>query len=235
MPYRMLVFRDADRQHDPIQMTDLLPRWPLLMAFLAASLILAITPGPGVLYIVTRSLTQGRTSGLASVAGVALGNLTNAMGAALGLAAWFAVSSLAFTITKYAGATYLIYLGIRTLFAPVGETEAAPLKAQSVRRIFRDAFFVALLNPKTTLFFAAFLPQFMGTQTMSGQRGILLGSIFVLIAATTDSIYALAAGVVAPKVRQARRLKLIGKGVSGGVFLSLGLYTAFGGTHRPNR
>src|SRR5204863_3300806 len=94
---------------------DLLPAWPLLSAFLVASLILAVTPGPGVFYIVTRSIAQGRRCGLASVAGVALGNLGNAIGASLGLAALFAVSSLAFTIVKYLGALYLIYLGIQAL------------------------------------------------------------------------------------------------------------------------
>ncbi|MEF8716028.1 MAG: LysE family transporter, partial [Accumulibacter sp.] len=91
-------------------MTDLFPPWPILSAFLFASLVLAITPGPGVLYIVTRSLVQGRRSGLVSVAGVALGNLGNALAASVGLAALFAASSLAFAVVKYAGALYLFYL-----------------------------------------------------------------------------------------------------------------------------
>jgi threonine/homoserine/homoserine lactone efflux protein len=216
-------------------MSDLLPRWPLLATFLAASLVLALVPGPGVLYIVTRSLTQGRRSGLASVAGIAFGNLANAICAGVGLAAWFAVSSLAFAVTKYAGCAYLIYLGVRTLVSPPGEFEAPHLKAQSMRGIFRDAFWVALLNPKTTLFFAAFLPQFMGAHAMSAQRGILLGSIFVLIAATTDTIYALVAGVISPRLQEARRLKAIGRGISGGVFLGLGLYTALSGARRSGR
>src|SRR5687768_15554125 len=94
-------------------MLDLLPSGPLLTTFLAASLVLAVTPGPGVLYIVTRSMVQGRSAGLASVAGVALGNLGNAIGASAGLAALFAASSLAFLVVKYAGAFYLIYLGVR--------------------------------------------------------------------------------------------------------------------------
>jgi threonine/homoserine/homoserine lactone efflux protein len=99
-------------------MSDFLPAWPLLSAFLIASFILAITPGPGVFYIVTRSLLQGRRFGLASVAGVALGNFGNAVGASLGLAALFAVSSLAFLVVKYAGALYLVYLGVQALRAP---------------------------------------------------------------------------------------------------------------------
>src|SRR5204863_8744736 len=97
---------------------DLLPAWPLLSAFLVASLILAVTPGPAVFYIVTRSVAQGRRCGLASVAGVALGNLGNAIGASLGLAVLFAFSSVAFTVVKYAGALYLVYLGVQALRAP---------------------------------------------------------------------------------------------------------------------
>ncbi|MEF8749382.1 MAG: LysE family translocator [Candidatus Accumulibacter propinquus] len=99
-------------------MTSLFPPWPLFSAFVLASLVLAVTPGPGVFYIVTRSIVQGRRSGLVSVAGVALGNLGNALAASVGLAALFAVSSLAFTIVKYAGALYLVYLGVQMLRTP---------------------------------------------------------------------------------------------------------------------
>src|SRR5215218_653643 len=130
-------------------MSDLLPSLPLLTAFLAASFVLAVTPGPGVFYIVARSVTQGRLSGLASVAGVAVGNLGNAIGASLGLAALFAVSSIAFTVVKYLGALYLIYLGVQALRKPAagGAADAldAPLPAAALRRIFIDGFVVALL------------------------------------------------------------------------------------------
>ena len=99
-------------------MTDLIPPWPLLSAFVAASVVLALTPGPGVLYVVTRSLLQGRRCGLVSVAGVALGNLGNAFAASVGLTALFAVSSLAFSVVKFGGALYLIHLGVRMLRSP---------------------------------------------------------------------------------------------------------------------
>src|SRR4051812_38073975 len=144
-------------------MHQLLPPLPLFSAFLLASFLLAVTPGPGVLYIVTRSVTQGRLSGLASVAGVALGNLGNALGAALGLAALFAVSSVAFTVVKYVGAAYLVYLGIHALRAAASagdgaaatEHQQAPSQpAIALRRVFLDGFVVAVLNPKTALFFA---------------------------------------------------------------------------------
>jgi threonine/homoserine/homoserine lactone efflux protein len=116
--------------------TTFLPDAPLLTTFVIASLVLAIVPGPGVLYIVARSLVQGRRSGLTSVAGVALGNLGNAIGASLGLAALFAVSSLAFTVIKYAGAAYLVYLGIQALRAPAGERPAEAPRAVPLRRTF---------------------------------------------------------------------------------------------------
>ena len=133
------------------------------MAFVLASLVLAVTPGPGVLYIVTRTLAQGRAAGLASVAGVALGNLGNALAASLGLAALFALSSLAFAVVKWAGAAYLVWLGVRALRQPPAAAAAAAPAFEPPRlaRIVRDGFVVALLNPKTALFFAAFLPQFL--------------------------------------------------------------------------
>jgi threonine/homoserine/homoserine lactone efflux protein len=207
-------------------MIDLLPPWPLLSAFVAASVVLAVTPGPGVFYIVARSLLQGRRHGLASVAGVALGNFGNAVGAALGLAALFAVSSLAFTVVKYAGAVYLVYLGVQTLRAPsVDSTTIAPA-AQSLGRIFRDGFLVALLNPKTAIFFAAFLPQFMSPPASPMVQSVALGALFVLIAAVSDTAYALAAGTVAPALKRAGRLRGLGRYLCGGAFIGLGVLTA---------
>src|SRR5438445_7255497 len=128
----------------------MLPDTPLLLPFAGASLVLALTPGPAVVYIVARTLAQGRACGLASVLGVALGNLTNAVGAALGLAALFAVSSAAFVVVKWAGAAYLVYLGIRLWRTPPTAAAAPPpaaAQALALRRVFRDGFVVALLNP----------------------------------------------------------------------------------------
>ena len=211
-------------------MNELLPPWSLLTTFVAASFILAITPGPGVLYIVTRSISQGRRSGLASVAGVALGNLGNAIGASVGLATIFAVSSVAFAIVKYAGALYLIYLGIQTWRSPESEVRAEnPISARPWR-IFRDGFLVALLNPKTAIFFAAFLPQFMGTTTTPILQSALLGTLFVTIAATTDTVYALAAGSIAPTLARARGFRQLGRYLTGGAFIGLGMMTAFAGS-----
>jgi threonine/homoserine/homoserine lactone efflux protein len=211
---------------------DLLPAWPLLSAFLVASLILAVTPGPGVFYIVTRSVAQGRRSGLASVAGVALGNLGNAIGASLGLAALFAVSSLAFTVVKYAGALYLVYLGIQAMRAPRSNGDIPVAVPGPLRQVFRDGFIVALFNPKTALFFTAFLPQFMSTDAAPIVQSILLGSLFVAIATVTDTAYAIMAGAVAPVLGRARGIRALGRYLTGGAFIGLGLFTALAGSGR---
>ena len=211
-------------------MSPVLPSGPLLSAFLLASLVLAITPGPGVIYIVTRSAVHGRRSGLASVAGVALGNLGNAWGAALGLAALFALSALAFAVVKYAGALYLVYLGVQALHAPRGDERAAEPDAAPLGAIFRDGFVIALLNPKTALFFAAFLPQFVGDAPGAMQRSVSLGALFVAIAAVTDTGYALLAGAVAPALADNGAMRAAGRRVGGGALIGLGVLAALSGS-----
>jgi len=210
-----------------------LPWVPLSTAFLAASFMLAVTPGPAVLYIVTRSATQGRAAGLASVGGIALGNVGNAMMASLGLAALFAISTLAFSLVKYAGALYLIYVGIRTLRStPVKppSTEIEPLT--SLRRVFLDGFAVALFNPKTALFFAAFLPQFLDPASATVAGTMEFSIAFVLIAATTDSAYALTASTAGRWLVRQRGAANMGRFLSGGAFIALGVFTAVTG-RRP--
>jgi threonine/homoserine/homoserine lactone efflux protein len=214
---------------------ELLPSAPLLLAFLGASLVLALTPGPGVLYIVARSLQYGRRGGLRSVAGVAAGNIDNAAAAVLGLAALFAVSSLAFTLVKYAGAAYLVWLGIRALKAPgpVAADTEQPAPGDP-RRLFRDGFVVALLNPKTTLFFAAFLPQFMAPGAAPLWQGGLLALLFVAIAAITDAGYALLAGGIGNRLRARSALRRAGRRAAGLTYIALGLAAALSeGPRRP--
>jgi threonine/homoserine/homoserine lactone efflux protein len=215
--------------------TDLLlPPIPLLLTFIAASLALALTPGPAVVYILTRTLSQGRASGLASVLGVALGNLGNAVGAAVGLAALFAVSSLAFTVVKWAGAAYLIYLGLRLLRSKDdASTNSVQLPRLAFDKVFRDGFVVALLNPKTALFFAAFLPQFMSPHANHLAQSLLLGSVFVAVAACTDLAYVLLASWLAPRLARCSGQARWGRRVAGGAFIGLGLLTALGS--RPSR
>ena len=208
---------------------SLLPTGAALYAFLIATLVLALTPGPGVVFIVTRTLAQGRTAGLASVAGVALGNGVNALGASIGLAALFAASATAFTVVRWAGAAYLLWLGIQALRQPATQADGTPLAPAQPSKLFRDGFFVALLNPKTTLFFAAFIPQFLHPEGSQAAQALTLSVLFVVIAAITDSAYALLAGSLAPLLRGAA-----GKGryVSALVYFALGLYAAFGGSKK---
>lgn len=207
-------------------MMDILPPWPLLAAFLVASLVLAATPGPGVLYIVTCSASQGRASGLASAAGVALGNFLNALGAAIGLAALLALSSAAFLVVKYAGAAYLVYLGVKALRS--GSTAGKPVSVMraDLLPIVRDGFIVALLNPKTAMFFAAFLPQFMSPETAPMLQSVALGSLFVAIAAVTDTVYVVAASSIADRFSRSRRAGWFARFAVGGTFIGLGLLAA---------
>lgn len=210
-------------------MPEILPHGALLAAFVAAAFVLAVTPGPGVVYVVTRTLAQGRGAGLASVAGVALGNLGNAMGASLGLAALFAASATAFTVVKLAGAAYLLYLGIQALRAPragAGAAAPKPLGSAAHARILRDGFLVALLNPKTTIFFAAFLPQFLHLQAPVIAQSLALSVVFVGIAAMTDSAYVLLAGVLAPALRAGSALASRGRYLAAAVYIGLGIYAA---------
>jgi threonine/homoserine/homoserine lactone efflux protein len=206
--------------------------WQQLTAFAIASAILAITPGPAVFYIVTRSLSLGRRAGLASVAGVALGNLGNAVGASLGLAALFAISAAAFWIVKYAGAAYLIYLGVRALRTPARSDAVVATDSRRPGRVFRDGLVVALLNPKTALFFSAFLPQFIDPAAPAMAQSLMLSVTFIGIASVTDTLYALTASVIAPALGGAGPRRL-GRYITAGAFIGLGVFTALSGSrHR---
>lgn len=212
----------------------LLPPLPLLLAFTAASLVLALTPGPAVVYIVARTLAQGRAAGLASAVGVALGNFGNALGAALGLAVLFAVSSAAFTVVKLAGAAYLVWMGLklwRESGRAAAQASAPALSHRSTSQVFGDGFVVALLNPKTALFFAAFLPQFISAPEHAMVQSVTLGALFALLAACTDCGYVLLAALVAPRLRQAAGARRLGQRAAGSAFIGLGLLAAF--SERP--
>ena len=158
--------------------------------------------------------------------GVALGNFGNALAAAIGLGALLAVSSTAFLVVKYAGAAYLIYLGVRAFRAPKQEIALTLPPVVCTRRIFRDGFVVALLNPKTAVFFAAFLPQFIDASASPMLQSVTLGTVFVFIATITDTAYALGAGAVASMLSRMRGANLYGRFLAGGTFIGLGLFTA---------
>jgi threonine/homoserine/homoserine lactone efflux protein len=200
---------------------------PPFATFLLASLILAITPGPGVIYVLTRTLSQGRGAGLASVCGIALGNLANAAVAALGLAFVIAASATAFAAVKFLGAAYLVFLGVQALRRrPAAQPDDAPRRALSPRRLFRAAFLVALLNPKTALFFAALLPQFIHPSAAPFAQTLFLGSVFVVIALCTDTAYVFTAAALASSIRRRSRWRPYGRYLSAATFMGLGVYAA---------
>ena len=178
--------------------------------------------------IVARTLAQGRAAGLASMGGVALGNVANAVGAAIGLAALFAASSTAFTVVRWAGAAYLVWLGIQALRQPAVPADGQPLVPAAPRKLFRDGFVVALLNPKTTLFFAAFIPQFLHPAGSPAVQALTLSVLFVAIAAVTDCGYVLLSGWMKPWLRGGGAGH--GRHVSAFIYFALGLYAAVGGS-----
>jgi threonine/homoserine/homoserine lactone efflux protein len=199
-------------------------------AFALASLIFAVIPGPAVLYIVTRSVSQSRRAGSVSALGTATGNLVYVVAAAFGLSALLASSVLAFTTVRFAGAAYLIYLGIRRLVDASSTEKELSLADRSMAAIYRDGVVVAVLNPKAALFFLSFLPQFIDPSRGSvTEQVILLGTMLITITAVSDCAYALAAGSAAGYLRNlpwSRRLRL----VTGSVFIGLGVYAALTGS-----
>ena len=205
-----------------------------LPLFFAASIILLLTPGPAVIYIVTRSVSQGRLAGLVSVMSIETGNLFHALAAALGLSALLLSSALAFTAVKYLGAAYLIYLGLRKLFAHESSSGQVELAPQSLRRVFSQGVLVAILNPKTALFFVAFLPQFVDpAQGAAAPQLLELGCLFVLMAVVSDSLYALLAGSLAGRFKSRPAFGSLSRYLTGGVYIGLGITAAlaYGGRH----
>lgn len=204
-----------------------------LITFILAATVLIVVPGPAVLYIIARAIEQGRLAGLVSVLGIAVGALLHTLAAAVGLSAILATSALAFGVIKYLGAAYLVYLGVTTLLqkpATAGITTEPP---KPLWQIFRQGFIVNVLNPKTALFFLAFLPQFADAGRGSLALQItLLGFIFVLIALLSDSIYALLAGQIGGWLKRRPRFQQHQRIFSGTVYILLGATAAFAGNGR---
>lgn len=198
--------------------------------FIASALLLLITPGPAVLYIIARAVEQGRLAGLVSVLGIQSGTLVHVTAAALGLSAILVTSALAFNLVKYLGAAYLIYLGIRKLLdKETGHTKIA-LPKQSLGQIYRQGVIVNTLNPKTALFFFAFLPQFIDPNRGNPALQILLlGLTFIGLALLSDGSYAMLAGTFGGWLQARRGLTQASKYFSGGVYITLGLLTALSG------
>ena len=206
---------------------DLLPGAARLAAFIVASLAMLLTPGPAVMYIIARGLGQGWRAGAASAVAVGGGNFVHALAATAGLSALLVVSAEAFIVVKWAGAAYLAYIGIRTLRARDPEpTDVAPL-VQPLGAIMRQGFVVAVLNPKTAIFFLAFVPQFVDPARGNlAAQFFVLGSLFAGMGIVTDGSYGVLAGAlrgILTRHRQAQRRSRI---ATGGLYLALGVSAA---------
>jgi len=204
-----------------------------LYLFMGAAIALLLLPGPAVLYITTRSATQGRLAGLVSVLAIETANLIQAIAAGLGLSAILLSSALAFDVVKYLGAAYLIYLGIRKLLVSDNGAENEEVQPESLARIYWQGFAVNILNPKTALFFFAFLPQFVDPAkgNVTGQN-LFLGAVFVGLALLTDSLYALLASSLAGKLNRSKRFQNGQRYFAGLVYIGLGITTALTGSRK---
>jgi len=210
-----------------------MPGLSTMALFLLAALVLLVIPGPAVLYIVTRAITQGRRAGLASVLGVELGTLAHIAGAALGLSVLLMTSALAFSVVKYLGAVYLVFLGVRTLLARDDDQPVVEVTPRRLTRVCAQGFLVQLLNPKTALFFYAFLPQFVDPAKGDAVEQILvLGALFAMLAFCTDGAYALFAGTVGQLLHRNARFRRARRYVTGSIYISLGMTTALAGVER---
>ena len=209
-----------------------MPESSHLYLFVATALVLLLTPGPAVLYVIARSVNQGRMAGLVSVLGLEVGTLFHVGAAALGISALLLSSAVAFSVVKYLGAAYLIYLGVRKLLArEETQEDEARLRALSLRRVFWEGVVVNVLNPKTALFFFAFLPQFISPSKSNVTAQMLfLGCLFVVLATASDGVYALLAGSVGHWLKGNRRFAKGERYFAGSVYIGLGLTTAFSGS-----
>lgn len=195
--------------------------------FVAASLALLIVPGPAVLYIVGRSLRHGRAAGFLSVLGICTGTLFHVVAAALGLTAVLRASPFAFSTIRYAGAAYLVWLGAQAFRNGERSVEGEWLPRDEPFQIFRQGVLVNVLNPKTALFFLAFLPQFVDPSrgALAGQV-LFLGGLFVLLSLVSDSAYAFLAGTFGQYLHGHARFWRAQRYVTSGIFVALGLIAA---------
>ena len=194
-----------------------------LGAFAVASFLLLIIPGPAVVYILNRSVSDGREVALSAVAGLECGNLMHVFAATAGLSAVLAASSTAFNTVKWLGASYLVFVGVRTLLRRPDPMSAA-LSTMPRHRAFAQGFVVNTLNPKVALFFLSFLPQFIDPERGSAwTQALVLGLVFVVIGCVTDSTYAVTASSLRTVLLRGSALPFVQRWVAGSVFILLGV------------
>lgn len=196
------------------------------VAFAIAAVVLAITPGPGIAYVVARTVAGGRSEGLSSCLGTGVGGMLHVVAAALGLSLIVAQSATAFNLVKYLGAAYLVYLGIRLLLRKDQALRVEPLASQGVRRALFEGIVVEVLNVKTALFFLAFLPQFVSPSEPLVPQLVLLGSVCVALNTLVDVMAVFAADrLLKSGAARTARARLLTR-VSGVTMLGLGAYLA---------
>ena len=197
-----------------------------LFAFLVAAILLAVTPGPGIAYVVARTAAGGRSEGLASCLGTCLGGLLHVLAAAFGLSVLIAQSALAFNLLKYLGAAYLVYLGIRMWLRQEPTAAVATMAPQGARRALVEGIVVEALNVKTALFFLAFLPQFVDPGAALVPQLVLLGSICVALNTFVDVVAVFAAHrLLGSGVARAARARVMTR-ISGTTMIGLGAFLA---------
>ena len=210
----------------------LIPEPAALAAFVAATVVLLVIPGPAVLYIVARSVDQGRLAGVISTLGIGVGTLVHVAAATLGVSALLASSAAAFDVVRYLGAAYLVYLGVRRLAG--GTADALGVQQPRTRaRIFLEGVGVNVLNPKTALFVFAFLPQFVDpSRGSAAAQVVFLGLLFVALGVVSDSMWALAAGSAGSWLRSRTSLWSAQRYLTGGTLILLGVAAALSGRGR---
>jgi threonine/homoserine/homoserine lactone efflux protein len=211
------------------------PSASTLAAFAVAAFALVALPGPNMIYLVARSVSEGRRAGLLSALGIETGTLVHTFAAAVGLSALLASSATAFSIVKYAGAAYLVYLGVRTLLAR-GDSHDAAGPAAGGRHVYRQALLTQLLNPKVAVFFLAFLPQFVDPDRPAATQILVLGALLVVIGIVIGAATALAAGTIAQRLRGRRAAgRPWGRWTGGLLYIAVGAYAALSPAHRSAR
>lgn len=210
-----------------------MPDQATLMLFTAAALILVVTPGPAVIYIIARSVDQGRLAGLLSVLGIGIGTLIHVAAAALGLSALLVSSAAVFNLVKYLGAAYLMYLGVRKLMESDQPLDLASTEPQALSSVFVQGIMVNVLNPKVALFILAFLPQFIDTSRgPAATQVLLLGTLLVTVGFLSDGTYALLAGSAGSWLKRNRAFARSQRYIAGGSYIALGLVAAVSGSRQ---
>ena len=209
----------------------MIPSPSSLLLFVSAAIVLLAIPGPAVLYVTSRSIGLGRSAGFVSALGIGVGTLVHVAAASVGLSALLMSSAAAFSAVKYLGAAYLIYLGVQKLRGRESLVLSQEAPRTRLSRVFGQGIVVNILNPKTALFFFAFLPQFVDASRGTVALQIFfLGTLFAVMGVLSDSLWALFAGTLAERLKRNTRWMQTQRYISGGMLISLGVATAFAGS-----